>query len=122
MKIYKALVGGCDFSYLFIFSCHLPAATKVALTVQLVPWAGCTAFSKATVNLSLLTAHVGIRMCRRAGGGSPGRSLCHDSVSQLCALMVFHKVRVALSPEALKCCLISRASWLPLRDSDRIYE
>lgn len=70
------------------------------------------AFSKATVNLSLLTADLDVQESGKWFS-------CLFSVSQLCALMVFHKVCVVLSPEALKCCLISRAFWLPPSDSDR---
>lgn len=111
MKIYKTLVRGCDLSYLFICSCHPLAATNVILTVQVVLWGGSTAFFKAAINLSLLTAHLRIHMCRRAGSCSPGCSLRSDFVSQFCGLTAFHKGYAALDPETLKCCLIS--------DSDR---
>lgn len=70
MKIYKALARDCDFSYLFIFSCYPLAATNVILTVQAVLWDGSTAFFKATINLSLLTAHLRIHRCGRAGSCS----------------------------------------------------
>lgn len=96
----------------FIFTCHPPAATNVVLTFQLVLWGGCVAFSKATINLSLLIAHLEIHMFRRVGSDSPCNSLWLDRVPQLCGLMVFHKAYVALLPEALKLCLISRAAWV----------
>lgn len=112
MKIYKVLAGACDFSYLFVFSCHPPAATNVVLTTQLVLWGGCIAFSKATANLSLLIAHLGIRMFRRVGRDSPHSSLWLDHMPQLCVLTAFYKAHVALVTEALKLCLISRAAWV----------